>query len=86
MTDLCSPAACLICANQDNPFRVRNPAYPLDVVDKLEEATMPNVDTYMDKKIAAAKNNKCTLENAAIRREWFVYHLYNSFLPFAVLM
>ncbi|OIW28322.1 Di-copper centre-containing protein [Coniochaeta ligniaria NRRL 30616] len=49
---------------------VRNPAYPLDVVDKLEEATMPNVDTYMQKKIAAAKNNKCTLENAAVRREW----------------
>lgn len=59
-------------------FRVRNPVYPLDVVDKLEEATMPNVDTYMTKKTAAAKNNKCTLENAAVRREWFVCHVYKS--------
>ncbi|OAA60507.1 putative domain, di-copper centre [Niveomyces insectorum RCEF 264] len=31
---------------------------------------MPNVDAYMQKKIAAGKNNNCTLENAAVRREW----------------
>ncbi|KAI0878767.1 hypothetical protein GGS24DRAFT_516569 [Hypoxylon argillaceum] len=48
----------------------RNPVYPLDVVDKLEEATMPKIDEYMTKKIAADKNNKCTLETAAVRREW----------------
>ncbi len=33
---------------------------------------MPNVDTWMHKKITASKNNNCTLENAAIRREWWV--------------
>jgi len=49
---------------------VRNPVYPLDVVDKLEEATMPLVNAYMTKKIAAGRNNKCTLENAVVRREW----------------
>ncbi|KAI1813017.1 hypothetical protein GGS20DRAFT_586881 [Poronia punctata] len=49
---------------------VRNPAYPLDVVDKLEEATMPLVEEYMDKKISSGKNNKCTLETAKVRREW----------------
>ncbi|KAJ8122309.1 hypothetical protein ONZ43_g1464 [Nemania bipapillata] len=48
----------------------RNPVYPLDVVDKLEEATMPKIDAYMAKKITAGKNNKCTLETAAVRREW----------------
>ena len=53
--------------------RIRNPVYPLDVVDKLEEATMPLVDAWMGKKIAAGMNNKCTLEKAAIRREWFVF-------------
>lgn len=59
-------------ANGGSP-RIRNPAFPLDVVDKLEEATMANVDAYMTKKIAAAKNNNCTLENAAVRREWSVF-------------
>lgn len=57
---------------------MRNPNYPLDVVDNLAEATMPNVDAYMEKKIAAGKNNKCTLENAAVRREWSVRHPWNS--------
>jgi len=42
----------------------------LDIVDKLEEATMPKVEAYMAKKIAAGKNNGCTLENAGVRREW----------------
>ncbi|KAG7287554.1 hypothetical protein NEMBOFW57_007066 [Staphylotrichum longicolle] len=42
----------------------RNGFYPLDVVDKLEEATMTKVEAYMAKKIAAGKNNGCTLENA----------------------
>ncbi|KAI8963059.1 Di-copper centre-containing protein [Daldinia sp. FL1419] len=49
---------------------IRNPAYPLDVVDKLEEATMPKVEAWLDKKIAAETNNNCTLENAVVRREW----------------
>lgn len=40
----------------------------------MEEATMPLVDAYVTKKISAAKNNKCTLENAAVRREWYVLH------------
>ncbi|KAK4171012.1 hypothetical protein QBC36DRAFT_295759 [Triangularia setosa] len=48
----------------------RNGFYPLDVVDKLEETTMTNVEAYMSKKIAAGKNNGCTLENAGVRREW----------------
>ncbi len=50
--------------------RQRNGFYPLDVVDKLEEATMTKVDAYMAKKIAAGKNNGCTLETAGVRREW----------------
>ncbi|KAH9993471.1 hypothetical protein F4779DRAFT_608603 [Xylariaceae sp. FL0662B] len=49
---------------------LRNPNYPLDVVDSLEEATMPKVEAWMAEKIAAGTNNNCTLENAAIRREW----------------
>ncbi|KAH8878706.1 Di-copper centre-containing protein [Thozetella sp. PMI_491] len=49
---------------------VRNGNYPLDVVDKLAEATLPKVDAWMAKKIAAGKNNNCTLETAAVRREW----------------
>jgi tyrosinase len=54
------------------PARQRNGFYPLDVVDKLEEATMPKVEEYMAKKIAAGKNNGCTLETAGVRREWYV--------------
>lgn len=48
----------------------RNPNYPLDVVDELEEATMPKVEAWMAEKIAAGSNNNCTLENAVVRREW----------------
>ncbi|KAK3339748.1 hypothetical protein B0T25DRAFT_618289 [Lasiosphaeria hispida] len=48
---------------------IRNGDFPLDVVDKLEEATMPKIEAHMAKKAAAGKT-KCTLENAAIRREW----------------
>jgi tyrosinase len=33
---------------------------------------MPKVDAWMAKKIAEGKNNNCTLENAAVRREWYV--------------
>ncbi|KAK3319573.1 hypothetical protein B0T19DRAFT_445378 [Cercophora scortea] len=49
---------------------VRNGYFPLDVVDKLETATMDKVDTWVASKVAAGKNNGCTLENAAVRREW----------------
>ncbi len=56
-------------ANEMRP-RQRNGFYPLDVVDKLEEATMPKIEAYMNAKIAAGKNNGCTLENAGVRREW----------------
>jgi hypothetical protein len=62
----------LLGLTKETSSRVRNPVYPLDVVDKLEEATMPLVNAYMTKKIAAGRNNKCTLENAVVRREWFV--------------
>ena len=55
-----------------NSSRIRNPYYPLDVVDKLEEATMPKIDEYVAQRIAANTNNNCTLENAVVRREWFV--------------
>jgi tyrosinase len=48
---------------------VRNPAYPLDVVDQLEEVTMPKVEAWMAKR--AGNTNNCTLENAAVRREWY---------------
>ncbi|CAK7204041.1 hypothetical protein SEUCBS139899_006792 [Sporothrix eucalyptigena] len=48
----------------------RNPVYPIDSVDKMEADAMPNVDAWMHKKIAAGKNNNCTLDNAAIRKEW----------------
>ncbi|KAI1126875.1 hypothetical protein F5Y10DRAFT_293325 [Nemania abortiva] len=48
----------------------RNPVYPLDSVDKLEADMMPKVDEWVAKKIAEGKNNKCTLETAAVRREW----------------
>jgi len=34
---------------------------------------MPKVEAYMDKKIAAGKNNNCTLANAGVRREWYVF-------------
>lgn len=49
-----------------NSLSTRNGIYPLDIVDKLEEATMPKVEEWLKKK----SNNTCTLENAAVRREW----------------
>lgn len=33
---------------------------------------MPKVEEFLSKKIAAKTNNNCTLENAAVRREWYV--------------
>ena len=33
---------------------------------------MTKVEAWMNKKIAAGTNNNCTLENAAVRREWYV--------------
>lgn len=47
----------------------RNPAYPPDIVDKLLDASIPKLEAWMAKK-AAAGNTKCTLANAAVRREW----------------
>ncbi|KAH8901803.1 Di-copper centre-containing protein [Coniochaeta sp. PMI_546] len=49
-----------------NYSRARNGLYPLDVVDRLEEFTMPKVKEWMTRKT----NTTCTLENAAVRREW----------------
>lgn len=39
---------------------------------------MPKVEEWLSKKISAGANNNCTLENAVIRREWFVFHLYEA--------
>jgi len=36
---------------------------------------MPKIDAWMTSKKAAGKNNNCTLENAAVRREWFASRL-----------
>lgn len=58
--------------NNNQLVSIRNPVYKLDVVDQLHDATMPKVDEYMANKIAAGKNNGCTLEKAAVRREWYV--------------
>ncbi|KXX80403.1 Tyrosinase [Madurella mycetomatis] len=49
---------------------IRNGHYPLDIVDEVEIATRPKVEEFLAKKIAAGTNNNCTLENAAVRREW----------------
>lgn len=51
-------------------YSVRNPAYKLDVVDEVELATRAKVEAYLAKKVAAGTNYNCTLENAAVRREW----------------
>ncbi len=40
------------------------------MVDKQAESTMTKVEAYMNKKIAMGMNNNCTLETAAVRREW----------------
>ncbi|KAL1835928.1 hypothetical protein VTJ49DRAFT_5858 [Mycothermus thermophilus] len=45
-----------------------NPAYPPDEVDMLLVATMPKVAVWMAQR--AGKTNNCTLENAAVRKEW----------------
>lgn len=60
-------------ARTSHHYRQRNGFYPLDVVDKFEESIMPNVEAYMSKKIAAGKNNGCTLANAGVRREWYAW-------------
>ncbi|CAP65729.1 uncharacterized protein PODANS_7_690 [Podospora anserina S mat+] len=49
---------------------LRNPAFPLDVVDKLQDETMPKVQAWLDKQHKAGKATNCTLENAAVRQEW----------------
>lgn len=51
---------------QADRYSTRNGAYPLDVVDQLEAATMPRVEAWM-----AKKGGNCTLANAAVRREWY---------------
>jgi hypothetical protein len=68
----CQVSFYLYYADGENLSRIRNGYYPLDVVDKLEKSTMTKVEDWMNKKIAAGKNNNCTLENAAVRREWSV--------------
>ncbi|KLU86054.1 hypothetical protein MAPG_05073 [Magnaporthiopsis poae ATCC 64411] len=45
----------------------RNGHYKLDVVDELEDKTWPKVERWISKK---NNTNGCTLENAAVRREW----------------
>ncbi|KAL2142548.1 hypothetical protein VTI28DRAFT_1051 [Corynascus sepedonium] len=46
----------------------RNPDYPLDEVDKLEESIMPNVEEWVTTRTGTF--GSCTLETAGIRREW----------------
>lgn len=48
----------------------RNPAYPLDSVDKLADAALPKVEAWLEKKAAADGNFNCTAENVVVRREW----------------
>ena len=48
-------------------YRSRSTLYDADVVDKLLDSTMPKVAEWMATKTTA---NNCTLENAAVRREW----------------
>ncbi|KAF2679670.1 Di-copper centre-containing protein [Lentithecium fluviatile CBS 122367] len=53
------------------PFSVRRQSdgfpYPLDDVDKLEEASLAKYEAYLAKKNST---NSCTLETAAKRQEW----------------
>ncbi|OAA65840.1 putative domain, di-copper centre [Niveomyces insectorum RCEF 264] len=46
---------------------VRNGLFPLDVVDNLEAQMMPTVEAFQQKK---GNKTHCTVENAAVRREW----------------
>ncbi|KAL2272017.1 hypothetical protein VTJ83DRAFT_1388 [Remersonia thermophila] len=45
-----------------------NPNYPPDAVDMLLVATMPKVAVWVARR--AGSTNNCTLENAAVRKEW----------------
>lgn len=63
---------CSTRSDQDYNSSIRNPVYPLDDVDKLEEATMPKVDEWLGDKISDGTNNDCTMENAIVRQEWYV--------------
>lgn len=65
-----SPLTLFTRTDQDGWCSIRNPVYPLDDVDKLEEATMPKVDDWVNKKILDGSNNGCTMDNAVVRREW----------------
>ena len=47
--------------------RKANPQYPLDSVDKLEEASLSKFAAYLAKH---PTTSNCTLENAAKRLEW----------------
>ncbi|KAF2205686.1 Di-copper centre-containing protein [Delitschia confertaspora ATCC 74209] len=49
--------------------RVNGP-YPLDVVDKLQEASLPKFDAYLKKNSTKNASGGCTLDNAARRLEW----------------
>jgi hypothetical protein len=33
---------------------------------------MAKVEAYLERKIAAGKNNGCTLDTVSVRREWYV--------------
>lgn len=49
--------------------------YPLDEVDKLEEASLAKYEAYLAKKNITSG---CTLQNAAKRQEWYVHILLLS--------
>jgi tyrosinase len=47
--------------------------YPLDDVDKLEEASLAKYEAYLVKKNST---HGCTLETAAKRQEWYAHVAY----------
>ncbi|ORY12827.1 hypothetical protein BCR34DRAFT_481904 [Clohesyomyces aquaticus] len=68
---LCSSLSGVLAGPVKTPFslnRQKNPFYPLDEVDKLEEANLAKFEAYLAKTNASAHG--CTLENAVKRMEW----------------
>jgi hypothetical protein len=41
---------------------------------------MPKVEAWLNEKVAAGKNNKCTMDNVVVRREWLVGYLWRNSL------
>ena len=49
--------------------------FPADLLDQLQDASMPKLAEYNAHRAALSKrqSTKCTLENAMVRREWYVF-------------